>query len=247
MNKTLLIHGYYVGIYIRFLELLRLRTPFQRTVGFAIMEGQHMGAEVDTSEPTRESNMTTDYNLYCWYPDYSQLTWKDLFEVANPLKTYLREKKIVSKSAAQVQLYEKIQRERITTLICHSMGAFLVFNMINNPDLGLPGCVKTIVLVQADIPRTLLINNPEVYSRLQKKHLHFLNYHCFWDITLCLSGIINRYKPAGLFGYQPEGSDISTLITNRFFPLNRSLNVHNSSIGDRRFYREVERQLGIDK
>ena len=142
------------------------------------------------------------------------------------LQVYRSEKSKVVSDKLQRELTAFLDKERPDTLVCHSMGSYLLVNYINK--FGLPDCVRKVVFVQADIPVGMGITHPDIIKRVENKELSVYNYHCWWDITLVSSMIINGYVPLGLTRSR------AGYVNNRFFPLNKKINLHMSSMNDRK-------------
>ncbi len=142
------------------------------------------------------------------------------------LRVYNVEKKKATSDRLQHEFSEFMNKEKPDTIVCHSMGSYLLINYINK--YGLPDYVRKIVFVQGDIPAGTLITHPDVVRRLEDRELTIYNYHCWWDITLISSILINGYIPVGVGGGRFKH------ITNRFFPLYRTINLHQSSMNDRK-------------
>lgn len=117
-----------------------------------------------------------------------------------------------------------LEREMPDTLVCHSMGSYLLINYINK--YGLPDFIRKVVFVQGDIPAGMGISHTGIIKRLENKELVIYNYHCWWDITLVASMILNGYVPLGLTRSRLKQ------VHNRFFPLYRTINLHQSSMND---------------
>ncbi len=141
-------------------------------------------------------------------------------DMLNPFKylqLYNQEKKLACSKDILQQLHNQIQSQNIQTIVCHSMGGYLVQQYLDSFDL--PNSVKKIIIVQADISRMSRFNTPNNVS--------VINLYCPWDQALWESVVVNRYIPAGLFGLT------SSTISNTFFPLYKDINLHESSIKDK--------------
>ena len=92
-------------------------------------------------------------------------------------------------------------------------------------DCGLPQNVKNIYTLQSDAPAKCKIEDSKLKIRLQERNLKWHNYHCFWDIALLTSLMVNKRFSAGLIGYK---NDLE--IKNLFYPLHGSLDLHTSII-----------------
>lgn len=140
------------------------------------------------------------------------------------LRVYNAEKNKAASDKLFAQFGDFLERERPDTLVCHSMGSYLLINYINKH--GLPAHVRKVVFVQGDIPAGTIISNADITRRLENKELNIYNYHCWWDITLISSMMLNGYVPLGLTKSRLKH------IHNRFFPLYKTINLHQSSMND---------------
>lgn len=149
------------------------------------------------------------------------------------LRVYRTEKNKAVSDKLQREFSEFLDRERPDTLVCHSMGSYLLVNYINK--YGLPDFIKKIIFVQADIPARTAISRHDIIRRAEKKELYIYNYHCWWDITLISSMVLNGYIPLGLTRSK------AGYVNSRFFPLYRTINLHQSSMNDKKFIELITR------
>lgn len=201
--KIALIHGYAVDM-----EIGILRRRLGRDAGFAAF---------------RRLLDSGDAVLFRWaeHMRFSSIHYINPFA---HLRVYNVEKNKAVSDKLHQEFSEFLDRERPDTLVCHSMGSYLLMNYINK--FGLPDFIRKVVFVQGDIPAGTVISNPDIIKRLENKELAIYNYYCWWDITLISSMILNRYVPLGLTGSRLKH------IHNRFFPLYKKINLHQSSMND---------------
>jgi hypothetical protein len=196
MTKTMLIHGY--GALASY--------PMKRPEVTA-----HLGFRVFQNQLSKGQSV-----LFRWGKERNYSFW----EILNPfeyLRLYRNEKQLAQHPQTFENLALDLAKYQPETIICHSMGGFLFqqFSLTNS----LPTSVKQILLIQADMSRSVKI--PTSWEQLIVK-----NVWCFWDQALWESVLVNRYIPAGLFGIK------SIYIQNIFIPLYRTLNLHESPLND---------------
>jgi hypothetical protein len=141
-------------------------------------------------------------------------------EMLNPLeylRLYREEKRLAKDPNTFKNLASLLETHQPETIVCHSMGCFLFQQF--SLSYSLPLSVKQIILVQADMNRNE--ETPKNWNTITVK-----NVWCFWDQALWESVFVNRYLPAGLFGLK------SKTVQNIFFPLYRTLNLHESPLND---------------
>ena len=138
------------------------------------------------------------------------------------IKHYQSEKAIATSSATLERLQDFLEQEKPEIIICHSMGCYLLNNFCKN--FSLPDSVKKIIFVQADTSALSASYAPSA-------PLH--NFFCPWDPTLLISMIFNREKRVGLFSSSKADKNI-------FWPLFLPINLHTSTIRDKRFLEFVE-------
>lgn len=131
-------------------------------------------------------------------------------------KLYQDELTLVHSNALQTELDQFLKQEKPSTIVCHSMGCILLQSHIQN--FPLPSYVKSIVLIQSDLPESV-----PLHTNIPVHHLY-----CPWDPTLILSSITNKSLRAGLL------SSTHPNTTNILFPLVRLPNLHTSSIRDKK-------------
>jgi hypothetical protein len=203
VSKIFLIHGYGTGI---------TNSVFGREFSF----GQDRGFGAFNSAVEAGQAYAIDWSI-------KQTI--GLFGSINPLSQlslYFRERNLARRKETHLKLKNELYVQNPETIICHSMGTFLLLNMLSHHDL--PASVKHLVFVQADIGflRSLPTNvSPEI---------RVTNYFCPWDQALWSSTLLNLNPRAGLFGLTKKGR-----IINKFWPLYRKLNLHTSSINDPKF------------
>ncbi|MEI6222213.1 MAG: hypothetical protein WCP97_05610 [bacterium] len=146
-------------------------------------------------------------------------------------RIYRTEKAMAGSNAVQEKLEKFLHRNQPSAILCHSMGAYLLLEYMNAK--GLPAFVKTIIFVQADLPRRFHLRDVACKSRLQKGSLQMYNYFCPWDQALWTSVFQNKNSSAGLQGA------LVPQVENCFFPLYTSLNLHMSSVSNPVFRKEI--------
>jgi hypothetical protein len=200
MGKVLLIHGSTVGLEYSFFKQKDLKYGYFKGVKDLIDSGN------------------VDLFLWADRQDIAK-TW----EFHKILKMYHQERVDINESKHSQRLYEKLKNGEYTTVITHSMGGELLTKMIQ--DCGLPKNLENIYTLQSDAPAKCKIKDDKLKIRLDENSLNWCNYHCFWDIALLTSLIVNQRFSAGLTGYK---TDLE--IINLFYPLHGSLDLHTSII-----------------
>jgi hypothetical protein len=171
----------------------------------------HLGFRVFENQIKQGSSL-----LYRWGME-RKYTFFDMLNPFEYLRLYWEEKRLAQDPETFKNLALLLETHQPETIVCHSMGCFLFqqFSLSNS----LPSTVKHILLVQADMSRGVEI--PKKWENIAIK-----NIWCFWDQALWESVFVNQYLPAGLFGLK------SKAIQNRFMPLYRTLNLHESPLND---------------
>lgn len=140
-------------------------------------------------------------------------------ELLNPtliLNLYRDELALAHSENLQNELKTFLEQEKPTTIVCHSMGCLLLQQQLETFEL--PSSVKSIVLIQSDLPESISLR-----TTVPVHHLY-----CPWDPTLILSSLTNKSLRAGLLeSKQPN-------VNNILFPLIRISNLHTSSIRDKK-------------
>lgn len=146
-------------------------------------------------------------------------------ELLNPRlirKLYQDELTLVHSNALQVELDQFLRKEQPSTIVCHSMGCVLLQSHIQN--FPLPASVKSIILIQSDLPESA-----PLHTTVPVHHLY-----CPWDPTLILSSITNKSLRAGLLASKQSNAN------NILFPLVRLSNLHTSSIRDKKLINFID-------
>jgi hypothetical protein len=210
MSRLVLVHGNAVGI------------------KFPMRDRQTEYASFKVFEPMIDANEAV---LYKWHYVNEEF---NLFQTLNPFQfhaQYATEQKYCSSLPASQNLNQFLQVEQSPKIVCHSMGCYLLLNMINS--LGLPASVRSIFLAQSDFDTNFEIKNKDVLDRIAQKTLTIYNYYCPWDQMLLLSTGANFKVPAGLIGAKQE------CITNRLFASTNTFNIHHSTVNSKGFLAEV--------
>lgn len=185
------IHGYGVGLAM---------PPFTSasdtlTMGFEIMKDRIVSGEVE---------------VFDWAERVQSSLLKSLLTM-QPLQLYIREKGKISQLVIQEQLFEWLEQKQPRVIITHSLGARLLLDTFAN--LGSIRSVKKIIFVAPDIPFDHNLSMVPESIAIQV-------IHCLWDQALPWSWVINRAKPAGLFGH------VSPRVINHFVPYRKGWNFH---------------------
>ncbi len=150
-----------------------------------------------------------------------------LTEQLNPLKTitlYKDEKNLAKSKDLLSSLDRQLQVARPSTIVCHSLGAYLFLNYLKTHSL--PKYIKHIFFVQADIPDNLLENLSKNSS------LKVSNIYCPWDYKLWGSFLLNRRVPIGIKRAKTKGVD------NHLLPVSL-IGVHTNGIRKNRHIADV--------
>jgi len=162
--------------------------------------------------------------IYRWHyinQKYNLLNTLNLFKFS---QLYFEERKYCSNPNALKTMQEFIEIEQPTILLGHSLGAFQIFNYLNNFDI--PSSLKKIVFVQGAFPSHEKITNPKIIQRIENKSLVIENYHSPFDQMLWIYTIAHFHQPGGLYG--AKDTCISNIEYTRFGPGNPHLwTVHN--------------------
>lgn len=132
------------------------------------------------------------------------------------LRLYKSEQHLATDFSTTSRLQLQILTQQPSVIICHSMGSVILLALINNH--ALPECVKRIVFIQSDTDSN---------SQLPPDILIF-NLYCPWDPSLILSSLFARKWKQGLRPRRQPN------VKNIFFPLWKPINLHTSSIRDRK-------------
>lgn len=206
MAKILLIHGYGTGN-----PVYNKKERYYQFLGFKKL--------IDAGEAV----------VFEWFEkeDYHN------FEFLNPIHHFLvyqKERLLAGGKKSFESLSEALKLHKPKTIICHSMGSYLLLNYLK--DAGLPDFVEKVIFIQADVPQSFQMPD-DVEKRLKNHQLTWENYYCHWDFALIASLFINGYIPAGLVGASSE------LIKNRFYPLHSYILLHISSIRSEKFIKKL--------
>lgn len=131
-------------------------------------------------------------------------------------KLYKEELDLIHTDELQTNLKLFLEQEQPETIVCHSMGCKLLQLHLEN--FTLPSSVKSIVIIQSDLPLDTSYN-----TSIPIHHLY-----CPWDPTLLLSSLANKSIRAGLLTHKQSN------VHNVLFPLFRLSNLHTSSIRDKK-------------
>ena len=195
MSKIVLLHGFAVG-----LSSPIVRPPFGPSASMTAFN--HL---ISTNEAS----------VFPWGVEYRVQPW----QLLNPLllrTLYKKEKSLVCSEILQTQLQKFLEKECPTVIVCHSMGCLLLKMYLER--FKLPTSVKSIILIQSDLPAKVSLN-----ASVSIHHLF-----CPWDPTLLLSSIVNRHLRAGLCASKRKD------VNNILFPLTLPWNLHTSSIRDKK-------------
>lgn len=200
MSRAVLIHGYGANI----------DSPFHK-----------INPELDFQ--AFERHIKEDKaKIYIWCENTIRL---GLLESFNPFiyqKIYRQDKTKATSDENFQKLHDFLIQEQPEILVCHSLGCHMILSYLEHYQL--PGSVKKVFLIQADIPHNRKI--PQIHATIY-------NVFCYWDVTLVLSMVVNLYIPAGLIG-------LKNCQNNIFFPLYKRPNLHLSSIGDKNLLKTLE-------
>jgi len=140
------------------------------------------------------------------------------FNLWKQLKLYYEERKISESETESDRLRLSLIKTSPQVIVAHSSGARLVLSYLRKHSL--PASVEGLVFVQADI-------SPREWGDVRlPSSIKFLNFWCWWDQSLLVSMILNRYIPLGLF---------SKTKFSRFYPFNQLPNPHQDICKDMKF------------
>jgi hypothetical protein len=149
--------------------------------------------------------------------------YNTMFNPLNHLELYNQERAKAQSIEIHAKLTKTLLQTSPETIVCHSMGCHLLMSYLKLNIL--PDSVKTIVLIQADIPNDTPLSKI-VESQIRAKKLKIINLYCPWDQALLTTLPLHFKLKAGLTGYK------NPLVQNRSFPLYKRSNLHTSSIND---------------
>jgi len=153
-----------------------------------------------------------------------EVPWPALLDPVAQRRFYRDELAAALSPATQARLREFLEREKPSIIVVHSMGATLLHAYARAH--GLPPSVRSVVMVQADLP----------WNADLKSFPGVRNLYCPWDPTLIVSSLLSWRRRAGL-GPVPGDS-----VTNHLFPADHLPNLHTSALRDPRL-REIVRRL----
>ena len=195
MTKIVLLHGFAVG----------LSAPFIRP---------RFGASASMTAFEKQINERVT-RVFPWGIESKVQPW----ELLNPFllrKLYKDEKTLVYSDSLQTQLNAFLNEQQPSMIVCHSMGCLLLKIYLEH--FKLPASVKSIVLIQSDLPASVSLS-----TTIPVHHLY-----CPWDPTLLLSSFINGHLRAGLCPSKYTNGN------NFLFPLILPWNLHTSSVRDKK-------------
>lgn len=156
-------------------------------------------------------------------------------EAINPnsyVEVYRKERKLIHSTEMQKGLYNKILTFEPEVIVCHSLGCELLLKTLRSSST-LPPFIKKIAFSQADISHNASIPRL-VKKRIQEGELSLINYYCPWDILLMASTFMNKRPRSGLKGHKDTRH-----VKNTFFPLYKTINLHQSGIADELFLKNI--------
>lgn len=146
------------------------------------------------------------------------------------LEIYRREFEKAQGEETLGALHAALTETQPQVVICHSMGCQLLLNELERFEL--PGSVRKVLFVQADLPRTFHLS-AHATAFLSREGAAWFSLYCPWDPTLLVSAMWNRRWRAGLLRTKTAG------VQNLLFPLWLPWNLHTSSIRDPRLVRWI--------
>ena len=204
MSKIVLLHGFAVG-----LTAPIVRPPFGASASLEAFE-----KDVFTGRAT----------VFPWGIERKVQPW----ELLNPFlfdKLYLEESNLVHSDKLQSELHHFFEEQQPSVIVAHSMGCLLLQLYLEK--FTVPSSVKSIVLVQSDLPASVSLR-----TTIPIYHLY-----CPWDPTLLVSSTINKTMRAGLQPTKQPG------VKDILFPLKQLPNLHTSSICDKKLVKFVDSLL----
>lgn len=160
-NKILLIHGYGVGLEAR---------PFS----FAKDEYHGFNAwkdEVDKGEA----------EVFSWKTDL-EINGVQLFNLYNYLRLYRSEQVFAAEDMLHAQLSLFIKKNKPSTIICHSMGCYVMAKYLEKNTL--PNTVVRVVFIQADLDAN--------WQKPQESNAEFVVIQGRFDTSLLASVVLNK-------------------------------------------------------
>lgn len=206
MSKILLIHGYCANA-----NLGLIRPAYGADGGFSGFQKYIEAGEATVFHwgKKRDAGILSAYNP--WF--YRSL--------------YAEERALTKNPETHAVLRETLMREKPEIIVCHSLGAELLWQFLcTNP---LPPFVRTIHFLQADLQRNEQLPQENVGMRLREGSLTWYNVAYRFDPTLWISAIFHRSLRAGLFGMKTAG------IKNKWYEPKKSRNPHMEPIRDAAF------------
>lgn len=256
MSKTLLIHGFAIGLTAPF-----IRRPFGPSAGFSAWDKQVIDEEITylgvkgrlgvigakvrnfflrkifnflaLKAPKRlnalmslETSKSDDSGSVVFHWGITRRV--NPFRLFDPFlwRDHYEDEKFLAQAAETFERLQIFLEKEKPAVIVCHSMGCFLLNEFCK-NFVLPTSVRTIVLIQSDLSTKEPLN-------FLTKDLSIYNVYCPWDSTLLLSAIYNRSWRVGLGSVKIEG------VKNIFFPLFRSVNLHMSSIRDSRLVELVD-------
>ena len=208
--KPLLIHGYGVGLEGLF------NPSFGNTGGFLAF-----GGEIDSGRAV----------VFSWYEKVIKLGGFQSLNLLQYVRLYFYERRVVADLSFYKKLSGRIAGAEVDTLIGHSLGAEIIYNLVCKH--GLPKKIKRVVLVQADLPKDRQKELFEVCCELGVELFHVYNP---FDYTLWLGSLAHLSLRTGVYKTRfAHGSGV-------FYP--KKVLVHQGAITDLRLGGFIEKLVG---
>jgi hypothetical protein len=177
ISKAVLVHGNATGI-----EFYK----FERDTKYGDFTG--FQNEIDNEE----------VKLYRWHYINEKYSFLDTLNFLKFSQLYFEERKYCSNPKALENMHEYIKSAQPSILLGHSLGAFQIFNYLNNYDL--PDSVKKVVFVQGAFPSHEEITNSKILEKIKTGSLTIQNYHSIYDQMLWIYTLAHFHTPGGLYG-----------------------------------------------
>ncbi|GAB4147257.1 MAG: hypothetical protein OHK0017_08770 [Patescibacteria group bacterium] len=208
MSRLVLVHGTSVGVKF---SVFRDRTFIDGS--FTVLRPM-----LDSGEAV----------LFNWHQADHEVGFWQCLNPFSVVDIYLKERKYAGTEAGQRQLSHFLHEKQPEIVVAHSLGCNYLAQSINFG--GLPKSVKKVLTLASESPADFKITDSEVANRIISKKMEWLNYHCFWDMTIASSMLFTGKIPSGLFGSK------ESLITNRFYPQGLFGDPHTSMLRDQKFW-----------
>lgn len=144
---------------------------------------------------------------------------------------YRKEQKLIKNNKLLKDIYEKICKNKYSIIVAHSMGAKLIYNVIEK--YWLPPNLKKIITIQSDLERSYFITNKKVIKQINTKKFERINYYNPIDFHLMIGTLLNLKLKNWLFWSKDPN------MKNIFYKIKFCFDKHNCNINNYSFIKKI--------